>query len=97
MQNKSWDFIGVSNSNVGFYRETVDQAIKHDYSIGGVLMKDDFGYFGSGLEGYVQYNEAFKRNFDNASTHGSKPADDNPDRDKSDDFADEDLEDEDDA
>jgi len=27
-------------------------------------MKDDFGYFGSGLEGYVQYNEAFKRNFD---------------------------------
>ena len=30
-------------------------------------MKDDFGYFGSGLEGYVQYNEAFKRNFDSAS------------------------------
>ena len=27
-------------------------------------MIDDFGYFGSGLEGYVQYNEAFKRNFD---------------------------------
>ena len=25
-------------------------------------MKDDFGYFGSGLEGYVQYDEAFKRN-----------------------------------
>lgn len=25
-------------------------------------MKDDFGYFGSGLEGYVQYNESFKRN-----------------------------------
>ena len=63
MQNKSWDFIGVSNSNVGFYQETVDQAIKHDYSIGGVLMKDDFGYFGSGLEGYVQYNEAFEHNF----------------------------------
>lgn len=31
-------------------------------------MKDDFGYFGSGLEGYVQYNEAYKRNFDSAST-----------------------------
>ena len=30
-------------------------------------MKDDFGYFGSGLEGYVQYNEAFKRNFDSVS------------------------------
>ncbi len=37
----------------------------------GVLMKDDFGYFGSGLEGYVQYNEAFKRNFDSASTPDS--------------------------
>lgn len=31
-------------------------------------MKDDFGYFGSELEGYVQYNEAFKRNFDCVST-----------------------------
>lgn len=30
-------------------------------------MKDEFGYFGSGLEGYIHYNEAFKRNFDNAT------------------------------
>lgn len=30
-------------------------------------MKDDFGYFGSDLEGYVQYNEAFKRNLDSPS------------------------------
>lgn len=97
MQNKSWDFIGVSNSNVGFYQETVDQAIKHDYSIGGVLMKDDFGYFGSGLEGYVQYNESFKRNFDSASIQGNQSANDEPDRDKSEDYDDEDLEDEDDA
>ena len=36
-------------------------------------MKNDFGYFGSGLEGYVQYNEAFKRNFDRASTPDSIP------------------------
>jgi len=34
-------------------------------------MKDDFGYFGSGLEGYVQYNEAFKRNFDRVSPQNS--------------------------
>jgi len=38
-------------------------------------MKDDFGYFGSGLVGYVQYNEAFKRNFDSASTPDSIPND----------------------
>ena len=38
-------------------------------------MKDDFGYFGSGLEGYVQYNEAFKRNFDTFSTLDSIPKD----------------------
>ena len=30
-------------------------------------MKDDFGYFGSGLEGYVQYNEVFEHNFNNVS------------------------------
>jgi len=39
-------------------------------------MKDDFGYFGSGLEGYVQYNEAFKRNFDNASAPVNIPGHD---------------------
>ena len=39
-------------------------------------MKDDFGYFGSGLEGYVQYNEAFKRNFDYVSTPDIIPKDD---------------------
>ena len=36
-------------------------------------MKDDFGYFGSGLEGYVQYNEAFKRNFDNTPDSENSP------------------------
>lgn len=36
-------------------------------------MKDDFGYFGSGLEGYVQYMEAFKRISDDASAPGSSP------------------------
>ena len=30
-------------------------------------MKDDFGYFGSGLVGYVQYNEAFEHNFNNVT------------------------------
>ena len=39
-------------------------------------MKDDFGYFGSGLEGYVHYNEAFKRNFDSASIPPSIAEDD---------------------
>ena len=39
-------------------------------------MKDDFGYFGSGLEGYVQYNEAFNRNFENVSNPDSIPKDD---------------------
>ena len=36
-------------------------------------MKDDFGYFGSGLEGYVQYNEAFKRNFNSSSAPVNVP------------------------
>ena len=36
-------------------------------------MKDDFGYFGSGLEGYIQYNEAFERNFNVGSAPGSIP------------------------
>ena len=39
-------------------------------------MKDDFGYFGSGLEGYVQYNEAFKRNFDSSADPENIPKDD---------------------
>jgi len=34
-------------------------------------MKDDFGYFGSGLEGYVQYMEAYKRISDDASAPSS--------------------------
>jgi hypothetical protein len=29
--------------------------------IGDEVMKDDFGYFGSGLEGYVHYMEAFNQ------------------------------------
>ena len=41
-------------------------------------MKDDFGYFGSGLEGYIQYNEAFKRNFDSTSVPNNIPLDDKP-------------------
>jgi cell fate (sporulation/competence/biofilm development) regulator YlbF (YheA/YmcA/DUF963 family) len=40
---------------------------------GGSFMKDDFGYFGSGLEGYVQYMEAYKRISDNASAQSSIP------------------------
>lgn len=36
-------------------------------------MKDDFGYFGSGLEGYLQYMEAYKRIFDDASAPSSIP------------------------
>lgn len=42
-------------------------------------MKDDFGYFGSGLEGYVQYNEAFKRNFDSGSPPDNIPEEDTSD------------------
>ena len=38
-------------------------------------MKDDFGYFGSWLEGYVQYNEAFKQNCDTISTPNDIPSD----------------------
>ena len=38
-------------------------------------MKSDFGFFGSGLEGYVQYNEAFKRNFDSTSIRDDIPED----------------------
>ena len=63
-------------------------------------MKDDYGYFGSGLEGYVQYNEAFKRNFDCAAApeniseddvSGMGPEDDGSIEDDSDiDFEDED-------
>ena len=34
-------------------------------------MKDDFGYFGSGLEGYIQYNEAFMRNCETTSPNGT--------------------------
>ena len=41
-------------------------------------MKDDFGYFGSGLEGYVQYNEAFKRNFDSTSVPSNLTLADKP-------------------
>ena len=36
-------------------------------------MKDDFGYFGSGLEGYVQYNEAYKRNYNSAPAAENLP------------------------
>jgi len=41
-------------------------------------MKDDFGYFGSGLEGYVQYNEAFKRNLDSTSVPSNLTLADKP-------------------
>jgi hypothetical protein len=34
-------------------------------------MRDDFGYFGSGLEGYVQFNDALKRIFDSVSPPNS--------------------------
>ena len=52
-------------------------------------MKNDFGYLGSGLEGYVQYNVAFKRNFDSASALDNIPEDDKPDENKSEDEDDE--------
>lgn len=39
-------------------------------------MKDDFGYFGSLLESYVQYYEAFKRTFDSALTPVDTPEND---------------------
>ena len=38
-------------------------------------MKDDFGYFGSGLEGYVQYNDAFNRNFETTSPNSANTDD----------------------
>ena len=48
-------------------------------------MKDDFGYFGSGWEGYVQYMEAYKRISDDASipdgSPGSEAADMEPEQD----------------
>lgn len=40
---------------------------------GGSCMKDDFGYFGSGWEGYVQYMEAYKRISDDASIPDGSP------------------------
>lgn len=65
-----------------------------DCCFGGMLVKDDFGYFGSGLEGYYQYNEAFRRNFDSVPVQCNEPADDDPDNNESEDYDDEDLEDE---
>ena len=67
-------------------------------------MKDDFGYFGSGLEGYVQYNEAFNRNFESISNPDSipkadisnmEPDDEDPVEDDSDLYADNDSRDDD--
>ena len=67
MLNRFWVFIGVSNKKGGFHQKVVNQTIQHDCDTGDAFMIDDFGYFGSGLEGYVQYNEAFKRYFDSIS------------------------------
>jgi len=48
-------------------------------------MKDDFGYFGSGLEGYVHYMEEFNRNFKNTNLENAA-CDDSWDTDSDDDF-----------
>ena len=45
-------------------------------------MKDDFGYFGSGLEGYVQYNDAFKRNFETTSPNSTNTNDNDAGKEK---------------
>ena len=39
-------------------------------------MKDDFGYFGTGDEGYAQYMTAFERNFGSADAGSNLPEDD---------------------
>ena len=41
-------------------------------------MKDDFGYFGSGLEGYVHYLETFNQNLTRTSAPGSVENDRDP-------------------
>ena len=43
---------------------------------GGESMKDDYGYFGSGLEGYVHYMEAYKQIFENKPAQESICGDD---------------------
>ena len=42
-------------------------------------MKDDFGYFGSGLEGYVHYMDAYNQIFETAPTQEGSRADDSSD------------------
>lgn len=49
------------------------------------MKEDDFGYFGTGAEGYVQYMTAFERNFDADGTTEDLPED------KSSDDSDEDF------
>ena len=39
-------------------------------------MKDDFGYFGTGDEGYAQYMTAFGRNFGSADAGSDLPEED---------------------
>lgn len=54
-------------------------------------MKDDFGYFGSGLEGYVQYMEAYKRISDESSIPDGSPESETADTEpEEDDFPEED-------
>ena len=38
-------------------------------------MKDDFGYFGTGDEGYAQYMTAFERNFGSSDADSDLPED----------------------
>jgi len=54
-------------------------------------MKDDYGYFGSGLEGYVHYMEEFNRNFDNASAPADSFSDDVSDIEPEEDSIEDDL------
>lgn len=39
-------------------------------------MKDDFGYFGTGDEGYAQYMTAFGRNFGSSDADNDLPEED---------------------
>ena len=39
-------------------------------------MKDDFGYFGTGDEGYAQYMTAFERNFGSTGADSDLPEED---------------------
>ena len=43
------------------------------------MKEDDFGYFGTGAEGYTQYMNAFERDFDADGTTEDLPEDESSD------------------